>query len=390
MSPRIACVRVSTIATALRPPRATNSVAPSGARASAVGATPFCFKPKGSRGIVETTRWVPVSTTDSESELALATKSRCRGSSQTIAVGCSPTASVSVTVSRSRSTRVSVPVEAMPRSSTTTRSAVGARPVGAVMSPSVGQRPPQLLTQAVRPSRLTTAPNGATPPVLTTPDTLPVSASTTASALSNTSGTTARPPLPLRASAGAPPRWRPRSAASGTNAEPSLRHNCTAPPSRLLTTLGGTAIATNGLRRAGSNTRPCKAGAPASLTCWRTRFCIQSRRNRSAPPLFARVSTQTSSSVAPNVRPNTFPSNTLCTPAGVMPWRVVMTPGSGTARTGCGVPCENRTAADTERPTALPRMLPVMTLTIRDRMLPSIRTSTGRPAASSAARRWWK
>ncbi len=338
MSPRIACVWMSTIATALRPPRATKSVAPSGARASAVGATPFCFKPKGSRGIVDTTRWVPVSTTDSESELALATKSRCRGSSQTIAVGCSPTASVSVTARRSRSTRVRLPVDAMPRSSTTTRSAVGASPVGAVMSPSFGQRPPQLLTQAVRPSRLTTAPNGATPPVLTMPDTRPVSASTTASALSNTSGITTRPPLAVRASAGAPPRWRPRSAASGTNAVPSPRHSCTAPPSRLLTALGGTVIPTNGLWRAGSKTRPCKAGAPASLVCWRTRFCIQSRRNRSAPPLFARVSTHTSSSVAPNVRPNTRPSNTLCTPAGVMPWRVVMIPGSVTALTGGWTP----------------------------------------------------
>ena len=69
--------------------------------------------------------------------------------------------------------RATVPVAAMPRASTTTRSAVGSVPVGSVGSPSFGQRPPQWLTQAVEPSRLIAAPNGATPPVFTRPSSRP-------------------------------------------------------------------------------------------------------------------------------------------------------------------------------------------------------------------------
>ena len=115
-----------------------------------------------------------------------------------------------------RSMRATVPVAAMPRLSTTTRSAVGSVPVGSVGSPSFGQRPPQWLTQAVEPSRLIAAPNGATPPVFTRPSSRPDAASTIASSFSNTSGTTAR--RAVRASAGPPARWRPRSSASAVNA----------------------------------------------------------------------------------------------------------------------------------------------------------------------------
>ena len=105
-----------------------------------------------------------------------------------------------VTFRASRSMREMVPVDAMPRLSTTTRSASGAVPVGSVTSPSAGQRPPQLLTHAARPSRLITAPKGATPPVLTLPSRRP--------ALAHRS-----PPARCRRPA-APPRGRCRRARS--------------------------------------------------------------------------------------------------------------------------------------------------------------------------------
>ena len=111
-------------------------------------------------------RRVPVSITDTESEFALATKSRWRSSSQAMAVGCSPTLMVSVTPGL----EVNAHNRARGRDAALVDDhAIGARRQAGRQcgSPSAGHRPPQLLTQATRPLRSSTAPNGATPLVLT-------------------------------------------------------------------------------------------------------------------------------------------------------------------------------------------------------------------------------
>src|SRR5262245_59396076 len=132
-----------------------------------------------------------------------------------MAVGCSPTSIVCVARAVARSTRVTVPVEATPRASTTTRSAVAAGPVVVVRSRAVGRRPPQFVTNAVVPAESITAPNGAMP-VGARATTTPVFTSTIASESLNVRGTTAslRPFASSRAAkAGAPVAIVPSGAA---------------------------------------------------------------------------------------------------------------------------------------------------------------------------------
>src|ERR1035438_3037299 len=118
---------------------------------------------KGCNAIVPERRLVAVSTTEMESELPFATKRRCDVSSQATPDGCSPTAIVAVTLPVSRSMCSTVPLDATPRSSTSTWSAFGSEPVAALRPPGCGGRPPQLLTQATELSWLTATANGAIP-----------------------------------------------------------------------------------------------------------------------------------------------------------------------------------------------------------------------------------
>ena len=226
-----------------------------------------------------------VSTTDTESSLVFATNSRFRARSHASAVGCSPTGISSVIFWDARSSRTTVPLAAIPRASTTTLSAVGDEPVGALGSDEVGRRPPQLLTYTAVPSSFSATPKGAIRYSPAPADRRPPGSRPPAW-LSATSGTAAiRRPREsgLVATARAPLRCRPRLSATTRRPPASTERSCATSGPRGCTdeptrTDGGpgTWAATTARFATGSNWIPCNPGLRASGICSRTRLDFQS------------------------------------------------------------------------------------------------------------------
>jgi hypothetical protein len=102
--------------------------------------------PRGQAGIatVSSTRSVRVSINVTESLFALATAARRPSGRILIRLGCRPVGISAITENEARSITDTLPVETMPRESTTVF--VPAEP--AVASPVSGRRPPQLVTKS--------------------------------------------------------------------------------------------------------------------------------------------------------------------------------------------------------------------------------------------------
>ena len=190
----------------------------------------------------------------------------------------------------SRSMRATVPVAAMPRSSTTTRSAAGSVPVGSVGSPSFGQRPPQWLTQAdraVAADRRAERRHAAGLDPALDPARRP--ASTIASSFSNTSGTTARRRAsgsrerPARRRGGGRDRQASAERHRAVGASRCAARSRTAPPARLPAARGGTVRPTSGDLAHGIERQPLQRRRAVQLPAAADARSSASRADRAAP-----------------------------------------------------------------------------------------------------------